>query len=225
MSDVHDAQTAGDVARVGDGWGPSRSVRSSSRGGPSEASRVRSASRANRVGAESGGLPSRQPDGAARRRQPASGRASHPMRPGKVGSATAVSTSASVTGYRNAFRGIGMVAWKGLVVLAVITAVGALIDAVRGQQLAGGFNIGCIIGSIVAILLVRRSSMFPIVVAPPIFYSVGAGVYLYLRSGGLHNHSVLFDAAPNLLVYGFPAVAAATAAVLIIAGFRLIARR
>jgi hypothetical protein len=36
---------------------------------------------------------------------------------------------------------------------------------------------------------------------------------------------VLFDAAANWLVYGFPAIAAATAAVLIIAGIRLIVRR
>jgi len=35
----------------------------------------------------------------------------------------------------------------------------------------------------------------------------------------------LYDAASNWLVYGFPAIAAATAAVLIIAGVRLIIRR
>jgi len=36
---------------------------------------------------------------------------------------------------------------------------------------------------------------------------------------------VLLDAAANWLVYGFPAIAGATAAVLIIAGIRLISGR
>ena len=77
--------------------------------------------------------------------------------------------------------------------------------------------------SVVAILVVRRSHMFPIVIAPPIVYSAAALFQLYLRSGGLHDKKVVLDAAANYLVYGFPAIAAATAAVLIIAGIRLIA--
>jgi hypothetical protein len=67
--------------------------------------------------------------------------------------------------------------------------------------------------------------MFPIVIAPPIVYSIASGVTLYVRSGGLDDRKVLIDSAANWLVYGFPAIAAATAAVLIIAGIRLIARR
>ena len=77
----------------------------------------------------------------------------------------------------------------------------------------------------VAILIVKRSHMFPIVIAPPIVYSVAAMFQLYIRSGGLHDKKVVFDAAANYLVYGFPAIAAATAAVLIIAGIRLITRK
>ena len=67
--------------------------------------------------------------------------------------------------------------------------------------------------------------MFPVVIAPPIVYSLGAGSQLYLRSNGLDNRRAVFDAAANYLVYGFPAIAAATAAVLIIAGIRLIIRK
>jgi hypothetical protein len=78
---------------------------------------------------------------------------------------------------------------------------------------------------VLGILLVRRSGMFPVVVAPPIVYSLGAGISLYVRSSGLHDRGVLIDAATNWLVYGFPAIAAATAAVLIIAGIRMITRR
>ena len=103
--------------------------------------------------------------------------------------------------------------------------VGGLIDTVASIQVKGGFNIGIVVASIVAILIVKRSHMFPIVIAPPIVYSLAAVFQLYLRSGGLHDKKVVFDAAANYLVYGFPAIAAATAAVLIIAGIRLITRR
>jgi hypothetical protein len=124
-----------------------------------------------------------------------------------------------------ATRERGLPGWVGLLVLAGITVVGILVDAAGGHQLATGFNVGIIAGSVIAILVVRRSGMFPVVVAPPIVYSLGAGISLYVRSGGLHDRGVLIDAATNWLVYGFPAIAAATASVLIIAGIRLIVRR
>ncbi|MCW2495352.1 DUF6542 domain-containing protein [Jatrophihabitans sp.] len=119
----------------------------------------------------------------------------------------------------------GLPGWGALLVLIAIAGVGGAIDMVTGTHVRGGFNIGIIVASIVAILLVRRSAMFPVVVAPPIVYSVASGVLLYVRSNGLHDRKVLIDTAANWLVYGFPAIAAATAAVLIIAGIRLIVRR
>jgi uncharacterized protein DUF6542 len=124
-----------------------------------------------------------------------------------------------------ATRERGLPGWVGLLVLAAIMVAGILVDAAGGHQLGTGFNIGIIAGSIIAVLIVRRSGMFPVVVAPPIVYSLGAGISLYVRSSGLHDRGVLIDAATNWLVYGFPAIAAATASVLIIAGIRLIARR
>jgi hypothetical protein len=110
-------------------------------------------------------------------------------------------------------------------VLIAIAAVGGLIDTLGSMSNRGGFNVGIVIASVVAIIVVRRSQMFPIVIAPPIIYSAAAVLQLYLRSGGLHDKKVVFDAAANYLVYGFPAIASATAAVLIIAGIRLITRR
>lgn len=119
----------------------------------------------------------------------------------------------------------GLPAWAALLVLLAIAGVGGIIDTISGAQARGGFNIGIIVASIVAILVVRRSAMFPIVIAPPIVYSLASGFMLYLRSGGLHDRRELYDGAANWLVYGFPAIAGATAAVLIIAGIRLIVRR
>lgn len=119
----------------------------------------------------------------------------------------------------------GLSWWAALLVLFGIAAVGGLIDTASSGQIGGGFNIGIVVASLAAIVLVRRSQMFPIVIAPPIVYTVAAVLQLYLRSGGLSNRQVVFDAAANYLVYGFPAIACATAAVLIVSGARLIIRR
>lgn len=119
----------------------------------------------------------------------------------------------------------GLPWWAGLLLLIVIAGIGGLIDTLGSISIKGGFNFGIVAASIVAVLAVKRSHMFPIVIAPPIVYSAAAVSQLYIRSGGLSNRKVVLDAAANYLVYGFPAIAAATAAVLIIAGIRLIVRK
>jgi hypothetical protein len=119
----------------------------------------------------------------------------------------------------------GLPAWAALLILIAISAIGGAIDVASGSQVKGGFNIGIVVASLVAIIVVRRQSMFPIVVAPPLIYFGASAVMLYARSGGLHDRKVLLDAAANWLVYGFPAIAGASAAVLIIAGIRMFAGR
>ncbi|WP_375499588.1 DUF6542 domain-containing protein [uncultured Jatrophihabitans sp.] len=119
----------------------------------------------------------------------------------------------------------GLPWWAALVLLIGIAVIGGLVDTIGTTAARGGFNIGIVVASVVAILTVKRSHMFPVVIAPPIVYTLAAVFQLYLRSSGLHDKKVIYDAASNYLVYGFPAIAAATAAVLIIAGFRLITRR
>jgi hypothetical protein len=109
--------------------------------------------------------------------------------------------------------------------LIVIAGLGGVVDLLRGSSVRGGFNIALIVASVVAILIVRRSEMFPVLVAPPLVYFVASAGLLYIRSSGLHDRSRLLDAAINWLVYGFPAIAGASAAVLIIGGARLLLRR
>jgi hypothetical protein len=49
---------------------------------------------------------------------------------------------------------------------------------------------------------------------------------LYIRLHGAQNRrALLIDAAANWLVYGFPAIAGATAVVLIVAGIRMVIRK
>jgi len=119
--------------------------------------------------------------------------------------------------------------WVALLVLLGIAAVGAIIDSIGSIDGKTGFNIGVIVASVIAVLAVKRSHMFPVVIAPPIVYSVGALFQYYIRrstaSSGVSKRQVFFDAAANFFVYGFPAIATATAAVLIIAGIRLITRK
>ncbi len=126
---------------------------------------------------------------------------------------------------RRASRQRGLPGWLALLVLLVIAGIGGLIDTISGSTVRGGFNIALVVASIVAILIVRHRDMFPIVVAPPLVYIVASAAMLYIRSGGLHNRKILVDAAANWLVYGFPAIAGASAAVLIIAGIRMIIGR
>jgi hypothetical protein len=134
-------------------------------------------------------------------------------------------TAASIEALRSrTARERGLPWWAALLLLG-ITVLGKLIDSVGSIQGKTGFNIGIVVASVVAILAVKRSHMFPIVIAPPIVYSGAALVQLYVRSSGLHDKKVVLDAAANYLVYGFPAIAAATAAVLIIAGVRMISRK
>lgn len=119
----------------------------------------------------------------------------------------------------------GLPWWAALLLLIVVAGIGGYIDTSGGAlQIQGGFNIGIVVASLIAILVVKRSHMFPIVIAPPIVYTVAAVFSLYLH-GGLSNRGAVIDAASNYLVYGFPAIAAASACVLIVGGVRMIIRK
>lgn len=119
----------------------------------------------------------------------------------------------------------GLPGWAAVLLLIAIAGVGGLIDSISGTVIKGAFNYGLVFASLVAILAVKRSKMFGVIVAPPLVYFVASASLLYVRTGGLHNRGKLYDAATNWVVYGFPAIAGATAVVLVIAGIRLAVRR
>ncbi len=192
------------AANADDGWGPATAVHAGS---------------ANRVGraftpAPAGPSDDWSPAG------PVAGRDQRAVR------ATDRSTERSVMALQaSRTRERGLPWWAALLLLVAIAGFGGAIDTLGSIQVKGGFNIGIVVASVVAVLAVKRSHMFPVVIAPPIVYSAAAIFQLYIRSSGLHDKKVVLDAAANYLVYGFPAIAAATAAVLIIAGVRLITRK
>ncbi|MGI8668096.1 MAG: DUF6542 domain-containing protein [Jatrophihabitans sp.] len=119
----------------------------------------------------------------------------------------------------------GLPGWLAVLLLIAVAGVGGIIDSASGSAIRGAFNYGLVLASLVAILAVRRSQMFSVVIAPPLVYFVASAGLLYVRTGGLHNRGKLYDAATNWVVYGFPAIAGATAVVLVIAGVRLVAHR
>lgn len=119
----------------------------------------------------------------------------------------------------------GLPGWAAVLVLIAIAGVGGLIDSISGTVIKGAFNYSLVFASLVAILIVRRSKMFAVIVSPPLVYLVASAGLLYVRTGGLHDRGKLYDAATNWVVYGFPAIAGATAVVLVIAGIRLAIRR
>lgn len=119
----------------------------------------------------------------------------------------------------------GLPGWLAVLVLIAISGIGGTIDEVNGGSVRGWFNWSLVIASFAAIILVKRSQMFSVVVAPPLIYFVASAGMLYIRSHGLKDRTVLINAAANWLVYGFPAIAGATAVVLVVAGVRMIARR
>jgi hypothetical protein len=119
----------------------------------------------------------------------------------------------------------GLPGWLAVLLLIAIAGASGLIDSLSGTAVRGVFNYGLVLASLIAILVVRRSQMFPVVVAPPLVYFVASASLLYIRTGGLHNRGKLLDAATNWIVYGFPAIAGATGVVLVVAGIRLLNRR
>ena len=119
----------------------------------------------------------------------------------------------------------GLPGWAAVLLLIAIAGVGGLIDQISASSLQGAFNWALILASLIAILAVRRSQMFSVVIAPPLVYFIASAAKLYLTSNGLKDRAALTNAAANWLVYGFPAIAGATAIVLLIAGLRTIARR
>jgi hypothetical protein len=119
----------------------------------------------------------------------------------------------------------GLPGWAAVLVLLAIAGFGGVIDQISGASIQGAFNWGLVFASLVAILLVRRDQMFSVVIAPPLVYFIASAAKLYITSHGLKDRAALTNAAANWLVYGFPAIAGATAIVLLIAGIRMIFRR
>lgn len=103
-------------------------------------------------------------------------------------------------------------------VLCGIAFVAGLVDVLAGDALRLVFSGGLVLGAIVAALLVVRRDLLVVVFAPPLVYVAASALAVLLGRGEAGGG--LIDAAAGWLVYGFPAMAAATAAAGLIAAIR-----
>jgi hypothetical protein len=133
----------------------------------------------------------------------------------RTGSSTAGRTrTAPVSGPR--LRGV-------FAVLGVflLTLVAAAADSYIGLGLGTITLIALTTGTVVATLAVRRRDLLSVVIAPPLVF-----VAVALANIGLAPSATLsLPTLATLLVRGFPAMAIATGAALVLAVFRLITRR
>lgn len=117
-----------------------------------------------------------------------------------------------------ALTGVGAV-----LVLAGIAAVAGVVDVVAGDSLRLVFSGGLVLGTVVAAVLVRRRDILTVVFAPPLVYVLASALAVLLGRG--NQSGGLIDAAAGWLVYGFPAMAAAVGAALVVAAVRAAGNR
>jgi hypothetical protein len=103
----------------------------------------------------------------------------------------------------------------------LVTLAGAGADSFVGIGL-GTITLICLVASTVfATLLVRRRDLLSVVVSPPLVFVAVAAVNIGLAPSAHFNLPTI----ATLLVRGFPTMAIATGAAIVLALFRLVARR
>ena len=106
------------------------------------------------------------------------------------------------------------------------TALGVFVDLLRIGTVGRVFEIGYLLGCVLAVGWVRRRSIFLPAVQPPLLLAVVVpliAVLIGAPTGGGATQSVLMAGAP--LINAFPAMALTTLVVALIAGFRLLRQR
>jgi len=105
--------------------------------------------------------------------------------------------------------GVGAVA-----LLAGISAVAGLLDVLAGSALRLILAAGLVLGTLIASLLVVKRDLLTVVFAPPLVFVAASAVAVLLGRG--KSGGGLIDLATSWLVYGFPAMASATAVAVVV---------
>ncbi len=120
-------------------------------------------------------------------------------------------------------RGSRLTGTGAVLLIAAVAAVCGVVDILAGDALRLVFSAGLVLGTVIAAALVTRRDLLTVVFAPPLVYLAGSAIAVLLGRGG--QGGGLLDAAASWLVYGFPAMAAATGAALVVAGIRALRNR
>ena len=101
-----------------------------------------------------------------------------------------------------------------VLLLAGVSAVAGLLDVLAGSTLRLIFAGGLVLGTLLASLLVARRDLLTVVFAPPLVFVAASAVAVLLGRGAAGGG--LVDLATSWLVYGFPAMASATAVAVVV---------
>ena len=115
-------------------------------------------------------------------------------------------------------RGPTLTGVGAVLVMSGIALVAGVVDVLAGDALRLVFSGGLVLGALVAAVLVIRRDILTVVFAPPLVYVAASALAVLLGRG--NQSGGLLDAATSWLVYGFPAMAAATGVALVVAGIR-----
>jgi hypothetical protein len=109
-----------------------------------------------------------------------------------------------------------------VVAVFLVTLAGAAVDSFFMGMGLGLITLGCLVGStLLGAALVRRRDVLSVVVAPPLVFVGVAAVNIALAPSASFNLPTM----ATLLVRGFPTMAMATGAALVVALVRWAARR
>ncbi len=113
----------------------------------------------------------------------------------------------------------GLPSWAVVLLALVLTLGGAAVDGLTTGVLSWGLRIGFYLGVVLAVLLVKRGSVFTAMVQPPLVLVVGVvlGGMLFTGSGGLYSTGLKLIAA-------FPTMALGTAVAVLIGLIRILAQ-
>ncbi len=119
----------------------------------------------------------------------------------------------------------GLAWWVAVPVAAVVTVVAGLLDQRITHSLGVPFDVVYVLCCVAAVCLVRPDGLFAPMVAPPplMAVAVGISVLVGMSSGKSLSATLLGVGVP--LVDAFPAMALATALVLVLGGLRILRRR
>jgi hypothetical protein len=101
-----------------------------------------------------------------------------------------------------------------VLLLTGISAVAGVLDVLAGSALRLIFAAGLVFGTLIASLLVIRRDLLTVVFAPPLVFVAASAVAVLLGRG--RTGGGLIDLATSWLVYGFPAMATATAVAVLV---------
>jgi hypothetical protein len=108
-----------------------------------------------------------------------------------------------------------------VVAVFLVTLAGGAIDSFRGIGLSTITLIALVGGTILATWLVRRRDLFSMVIAPPLVFTAVAGVNIALAPSATFSLTTI----ATLLVRGFPTMAIATGAAVVLCLIRWASRR